>query len=148
MKKQVLILLSFAALTFLIVGCGQAGDKKAAEGKKGVVTEKAVDANQVVVYYFHSKQRCPTCLRIQEITEMTIREDFADNGNVIFEEVDYSEARNEKLADKYEIAMSSLIIAKGDTHENMSETAFANAMRNPEALKSAINETVNKYLNN
>jgi hypothetical protein len=101
----------------------------------------------VIVYYFHSKQRCKTCLAIQDVADVTIKENFSDNGNVIFEEVDYSEAANEKLADKYEIAMSSLIIAKGEKHQNLTEVAFAHAVRNPAVLKTTIIETVNKFLN-
>ncbi len=147
MKKHVLAITAMFAMALLMVSCGQSAEKKPSEAKKADATEKVVESNQVIVYYFHSKQRCKTCLAIQEVTDMTVKESFADNGNVIFEEIDYSEAANEKLADKYEIAMSSLIIAKGEKYENLTEAAFANALRNPEVLKTTIIETVNKLLN-
>jgi basic membrane lipoprotein Med (substrate-binding protein (PBP1-ABC) superfamily) len=144
MKKIVLMMLSIATLTGIMAGCGQATETKKKESK----TEAVVDESTVVIYYFHSKQRCKTCLAVQNVTEETFKESFADNKKVVYLEIDYSSAANEKLADKYEISMSSLLIAKGSLHENLTDVAFANAVRNPEVLKSTIKETINKYINN
>ena len=143
MKNQ-LIIMALAAMTFGFVGCGSKTEQKTKE----TTTNQIVDAGQVTVYYFHSKQRCKTCLAIQDVAEATVKENFSGNEKVVFVEIDYSESVNEKLADKYEISMSSLIIAKAENHENLTDAAFANALRNPEVLKTTIKETINKYLNN
>jgi len=99
-----------------------------------------------MVYYFHSKQRCKTCLAIQDVAAQTIAENFAENADVKFVELDFTENTNEAIANKYEVAGSSLIIVSGDTQKNLTSDAFANALRNPEVLKETIVAEVKKHL--
>lgn len=103
---------------------------------------------KVIVYYFHGEQRCATCNAVEEVTKSTIEEYFADNEDVAFVVVDFSKDENEELANKYEIAFSSLIIVSGDDVIDLTDDAFANARSNPDELEEMINDQVNKYLNN
>ncbi len=103
---------------------------------------------KVIVYYFHGEQRCATCNAVEEVTKSTIEEYFADNEDVAFVVVDFSKDENEELANKYEIAFSSLIIVSDEEVIDLTDDAFANARSNPDALEEIVINQVNKYLNN
>jgi thiol-disulfide isomerase/thioredoxin len=142
MKRIALIVFS-ALLAFGMFACGGSIEKKTSETAKAEVAETA----KVIVYYFHGKQRCKTCLAIQDIAAKTIAENFADNSDVKFIEIDYSEKANEAIADKYEVANSSLFVVSGEGFVNLTDLAFANALRNPENLKESLVNEVNKFIN-
>jgi hypothetical protein len=108
----------------------------------------AAEANVVNVYNFHGKQRCMTCVAIGNVARKTVETAYADNVKVRFIDIDASEKANEKLVKKYEIFGSSLIIAKGENHVNLTNQAFANAVRNPQTLGNLIISEINKRLTN
>ncbi len=140
--KRIALFLSVAAMAIIMMSCGGSTEKKSTETAKVEVAETA----KVMVYYFHSKQRCKTCLAIQDVAGQTIAENFAGNAEVKFVELDFTESTNEAIANKYEVAGSSLIIVSGDTQKNLTSDAFANALRNPEVLKETIVAEVKKHL--
>ena len=141
--KRLVLFFSVLALAFTALNCGGSSEKEAKENTK----VEAIAEGDVVVYYFHGKQRCRTCVGIQNVSNEAIAEAFTDNSNVKFVEIDFSERANAELADKYEIAFSSLVVATKTEHINLTEYAFANVNSNPDALKEALVGEVNKYLN-
>lgn len=99
----------------------------------------------VEVIYFHSKQRCITCINIETLTKETLDENFSEelkNGQVIFRIIDISEKQGRKIADAYEVTWSSLFINKWkdgkETRNNITEFAFLNAVSNPKAFKEGV----------
>jgi hypothetical protein len=141
--KRIALFLSIASVAVIMASCGGSAEKKTTETTQVEVAETA----KVMVYYFHSKQRCKTCLAIQDVAGQTIAENFADNADVKFLELDFTEKANEAIAEKFEVAGSSLIIASGEESLNLTSVAFANAVRNPQALKDAIVGEVSNFLN-
>ncbi len=142
MKNNILVL-TIAVFAFTLLSCGGSAEKQSAKSESVEVAETA----KVMVYYFHGKQRCKTCLAIQKVAEETIGESFAKNADVKFIELDYSDKANEALVEKYQVANSSLIIVSGDGFTDLTNIAFANAIRNPDDLKEAIVTEINNYLN-
>lgn len=141
MKKELLMI----TLCMGMVACGNSNAKN--ESKEQV-------KNDVVeVLYFHSKQRCATCVAIEKNTTELLETTFADklkSGKLVFKSVDITE--EETLADKYEVSWSSLIIVDYDKNgkeesTNMTEFAFGNARTNPESFKKGIAEQINTMLN-
>jgi hypothetical protein len=141
--KKIALILTFAALAIGMLSCGGSTDNKSSKSEKSEVFE----TSKVIVYYFHGKKRCKTCLTIQEVAKQAIVDHFADNADVKFLEIDFSEKANEAIAEKYEVASSSLIIVSGDQHLDLTSIAFANALRNPEILTESITAEVNNFLN-
>lgn len=142
MKKELLMI----ALCMGMVACGNSNAKN--ESKEQV-------KNDVVeVLYFHSKQRCATCVAIEKNTKDLLETTFADklkSGKLVFKSVDITE--EETLADKYEVSWSSLIIVDYDKNgkeeaENMTEFAFGNARSNSNNFKKGVAEQINTMLNN
>ena len=140
MKKITLILFVFIMMS----GCGLKTGK----------TDMATSQDQfdgeakVMVYYFHGKQRCSSCIAIQKVTEDAYVQHLVENHDVKYREVDISLKENEALANKYEITWSSLVIASEKEHRNLTEQAFGLALRNPEILQELILTETNNLLNN
>ena len=144
MKKELLMI----ALCIGMVACGNGNAKNESKA------EKQVKKDVVEVLYFHSKQRCATCIAIEKNTKELVESAFAEklnNGELVFKSVNITE--EETLADKYEVSWSSLIIVDYDKNgkeetANLTEFAFGNARTNPDNFKKGVAEQINKMLNN
>ena len=87
----------------------------------GIVTSPAATAkNQslregLVVYYFHSNTRCPTCQAIESQSHETVQADFASqlvSGEVAWEVLNYEEPAASELVTKFEIQMPVVVLAR------------------------------------
>lgn len=97
--------------------------------------------------------RCKTCMAIESQTKKLLNEDFAKelkDGRITFERIDISKSENEKIADKYRIAYSSLLIEKGEGAGedvlNLTKFAFANARVNPQFFRERLAGIIRKAL--
>ncbi len=129
-------------LCLLLVACNQTPDSSNGNTEVTSLTEAKVN-----VYYFYGRQRCVTCVTLQEVAKDAIMSNFEGNRDVAFLEIDFSKRENGALADKYEVAFSSLIIANDNIHKDLSDNAFAMVMFDPEGLKSLIVDETNQFLN-
>lgn len=128
----------------------------ACSNDKSKKDEKKVDVkkNVVEVLYFHSPQRCATCMAIEENSKELIEREFVEQlqkGDLVFQSIDLTQ--NEALANKYEVAWSSLILVDYDANSkesvrNLTDFAFANALRNSEGFKKGLHQEIVKMLNN
>jgi len=141
MKK--ILTLAFAAL--LLLSCG---------GRQ-TTPEATVTANEVQLdyspqivnlLYFHGTQRCKTCIAVGEIVQEVFTEQFSDNNNIVFTEVNTDDPKFKAIAEKYKISWSSLVISKGETITDMTDFAFANAIKDPDALRAEIAKVINTNL--
>ena len=69
----------------------------------------------LVVYYFHSNTRCPTCQAIEWQSRETVQADFAsqlESGEVAWEVLNYEEPAASELATKFEIQMPVVVLAR------------------------------------
>ncbi|MCM1313517.1 MAG: nitrophenyl compound nitroreductase subunit ArsF family protein [Bacteroides sp.] len=144
MKKTFSIL----AIVVMLVSCGNAETKT--ERVTETVAETKMETPGVEVMYFHSKQRCITCMAIEKVASETVAENYADS-KVKFTVVDISTPEGEPIAEKYKIARSSLIVVAHktdgtETVENMTEKAFANARKNSEAFNAMLCAVINSLL--
>lgn len=140
MVKKKLIVLFFAAL---LAACGS--NKQNETQSSGPFAD--FDQADVALLYFHGKQRCVTCLTVQEVAEQAMAERLANNDAVQFMEIDFSLPENEALAEKYEIVFSSLVVATPEQYTDITEQAFDMALSRPEELKDLIEKEVKNLLN-
>ena len=145
------LILAFV-VCFGLTACGN-NDAKKNDTVKVEQTQSQEVNNRVEILYFHGKQRCATCMAIEKNAKEVIEAQFAEeikNGTVVFKAIDISKPENEKIAEKYEVTWSSLFISKWidgkETYENLTEYAFANARKNPDAFKSEINSKIRTAL--
>lgn len=136
MKKLLMVF----ALVIGLLSCGT--------GEKTVDVQNT-ENDRVEVVYFHGKQRCPTCMAIENRTREVIDSVFADelqNGTLIFRIVDISTPEGEQLADRYEVSWSSLFVNRWkdgeESRNNMTEFGFANVRNNPDTFKTGLGEKI------
>lgn len=140
MKKLLMI---FA----LLIGLASCGSGEHTANAKSPANDR------VEVIYFHGKQRCATCRAIEKQTREVINSMFAKelkNGKVVFRIVDISTPAGEKVADRYEVTWSSLFVNKWkggqETRNNMTEYAFGNARKNPDAFKKGLADRIRQSM--
>jgi hypothetical protein len=81
----------------------------------GVSSEAETGGDGLVVYYFHSNVRCPTCRSIESQTRETVQNHFASqlgNREVIWKVVNYEQPAAKPLATRFEIQMPVVVLAK------------------------------------
>ena len=149
MKKTVIYLISL----LLIASC--TGNKKA-DNVLEKQNEEAQQANQkaidekvgtVELLYFHVKQRCLTCMAIEKYSTETVAKEFqeqVDSGKLIYKIIDID--KEEALADKYEVASSSLILithtSQGEKVTNLTQFAFSCARKESEKFCKDLTEII------
>lgn len=127
------LILSF---TCLLSACG-GGDSQKNEQTQTTVSDTA--RAPIEILYFYGKQRCVTCRLIEqvvvELTQNELREEIA-SGQVHFRAIDWTQET--ALAERYEVAWSSLIIDCNGEITNLTEKAFTYARQQPDKLKEEI----------
>ena len=147
-----------------LASCGMQGrsEKEIQTSDKAVVRKTGTEAqtqkevtvkDHVEVLYFHGKQRCATCIAIENNTLAVMKENLSEQvkkGEVVFKVIDISKKENEKIVEKYEVTWSSLFVVRykngQETAENMTQFAFGNARKSPEGFKEGLVKTVNDML--
>ena len=69
----------------------------------------------LIVYYFHSNTRCPTCQAIESQAHETVQADFAaqlESGEIVWKTLNYEEPAASELATKFEIQMPVVVLAR------------------------------------
>jgi len=142
MKKLVLI-------TLLALVCFSG----TAFAQKGRTIKKGNAKTMVEVLYFHSKQRCPTCIAIGDNTKDVINKEFskqAKAGLVKFKEIDISTPDGEKLADKYHVTWSSLFVNQWkngkEKRNDLTSFGFENARSNTSAFRNGLKSKILQLL--
>lgn len=135
-----------------MTACGGNGTGKSGAAKTEQ-TQLQETKDHVEILYFHGKQRCATCVAIEKNAREAVEAQFADklkNGTVVFRTIDISKAENEKIAGKYEVTWSSLLVSSWkdgkETYEDLTGYAFANARTAPDTFKSGVIEKISKAL--
>ena len=149
MKKAIIYLITL----LLIASC--TGNKKsdnvlekqnevAQQANKEVIDEKV---GTVELLYFHGKQRCLTCMAIEKFSTETVAKEFqeqVDSGKLIYKIIDID--KEEALADKYEVASSSLILithtSQGEKVTNLTQFAFSCARKESEKFCKDLTEII------
>lgn len=144
--KKVLIMLMAA---FILSACAGANEKKTdatvpaagnAFSTPVKTTPVGVDPSTVYVYYFHGKQRCKTCIAVQNFAQESVQQMYGDNQKVQFMEILTDDEVNKELVEKYGVTWNALIVAKGDDHIDMTQNAFANPQGVKEMLKREVDQ--------
>jgi hypothetical protein len=70
---------------------------------------------KVVVYYFHGRVRCVSCVKIESLSGKAIRERFPEElrtGRLAFRDVNVEEPGNRHFIDDYRLTSQSLVIVE------------------------------------
>ena len=107
----------------------------------------------VEVIYFHGAQRCRTCIALQNAVTEILNTKFAkelQTKQVVLREINISTKEGEKIADKYEVAWSSLLIVRKEGNkekiENLTDKGFRYAVKEKEKIQTIISNTIIEFL--
>jgi hypothetical protein len=78
-------------------------------------TDAAPMSHYVSVTYFHTTARCPTCHKIEELSNDTIRFNFEDElktGKVVWRVINVDEPENEHYIQDYQLYSKHLIVSE------------------------------------
>lgn len=124
-----------------------------ASAQKGRAAKKVQPKTMVEVLYFHGKQRCPTCIAIGNNSKDIVNKEFASQvkaGLVKFREIDISTSEGEKVADKYHVTWSSLLVNQwknGKEKQNdMTSFGFENARSNTPVFRKGLKDKISQLL--
>ena len=144
MKKSIIILMAAILSTATISACT---GNNAPETKTETVASK--ESSPVEIIYFHGKQRCKTCVAIEQVTKALVESELAQqgkDGKVKFRIVDISTEEGKKLAAKYKVTFSSLFVVSSKGAEDLTRFAFANARSNAEGFCKELKDKVVKAI--
>jgi thiol-disulfide isomerase/thioredoxin len=139
--RKVAYLFTMIFVSVLIISCGGI-DKSKDESNENVVFGET----KVEVYYFHGDRRCPNCNAIENVAKEFVDTDYKNNEDVKFFAINFDKKENKEIAKKYDISVSSLVIASGDSFMDLTIDAFQYAMTDPDYLKSEMKDIVEEYL--
>lgn len=143
MQRNVFIIGLALILICLLSACG-GGNSQNNEQIQTTVSDSL--RAPIEIMYFYGKQRCVTCRTIEqvvvELTQNELREAIA-SGQVHFRAIDWTQETT--LAERYEVAWSSLIIDCNGEITNLTEQAFAYARQQPDKLKEEVMKVCNGY---
>lgn len=113
--RVVLLLFVVAAAIYMVA---QRSDQPT-NAENTAATNEAIpiadNTDQVLVYYFHGEQRCPTCLKIEKLSSEAMQTGFAEalqDGRVVWQVVNYEQPENAHFVDDYELYTKSVIVVK------------------------------------
>jgi hypothetical protein len=110
-------------------------------------------STKLQIVYFHAKNRCPTCISIEENTKKTLDTYFAaqlKDGTIKLQVLDVSEEKNEKMVEKYEADGSGLFLTKVDgkkeTTTDFTNFAFSYSRNQAEKFIAGLKAEIEKTL--
>ncbi|MEI6059925.1 MAG: nitrophenyl compound nitroreductase subunit ArsF family protein [Bacteroidota bacterium] len=105
------------------------------------------------IVYFHAKNRCPTCLSIEENTKKTLNTYFAaqlKDGTIKLQVLDVSEEKNEKIVEKYQADGSGLFLThldgKKETTTDFTNFAFSYSRNQADKFIAGLKAEIEKNL--
>jgi len=118
----VLIIFVVISVIFLIIKensgtrsqTGPVAEKKInTPAKEETSTEKGIKPDKVIVYYFHTDFRCPSCKKIEAFTDEAISGNFKDalkSGKVECKIVNIEKPENKHFTNDYKLLTKSVVL--------------------------------------
>lgn len=131
----------FKIFLFAVVAMLTIGTVCQAKGKNKQTT--------VEVIVFHGVKQCETCKAIKKNAEEVVK--GMKNARVTYRVVDFSKDENKALAEKYQIAWTSLVLVRHnadgtETVNNISKYAIQNARTNTAEFRKQLVVEIKKLL--
>jgi uncharacterized lipoprotein NlpE involved in copper resistance len=136
MKNSIYTLTLILSLLILF-GCNNSAPKAESENTKVETTASATKQNRLEVYCFHGTRQCETCKNMKANTKTALDKYFSTqlkDSSIVFSIIDVDDAKNEKLAEKFQATGTALMINKvvngKDSIIDWSDFAFEKANDN------------------
>ena len=111
--------------------------------------ENTDSESKIEVYYFHSTNRCATCLAVEDVTKTTLEEIYSEmieDGKLIFHTINLDEKESAEIAKKLKVSGQSLLIIKDKKKVDLTSKAFMYARAAPDKLEQEIKNTIDELI--
>jgi thiol-disulfide isomerase/thioredoxin len=105
-------LLLFVAVSLVYLLTKSAGENSTATGTTDNQVISELD-DGVVVYYFHRNKRCPTCLKIEDLSKQAMKKFFAEDlaqGKMEWHVINVESNGNEHYETDYDLVSQALVV--------------------------------------
>jgi hypothetical protein len=112
MKSRLRFGLVYISIFFCLIAVQPASAGISAGGQ---ATESQKPARYLVVTYFHTTFRCPTCLKIEELSTHAVKANFENeltSGKVIWRVINLEDPGNEHFVNDYGLYSKHLIVSE------------------------------------
>lgn len=93
--------------------CCSGSDKSKCATDKSSSVSSTNTKNHLEVYAFHGTRQCETCKNMKANTKATLDKYFSEemkSGKIVFQIIDVDDAKNEKLAEKFQATGTALMV--------------------------------------
>lgn len=154
-KIITIILIAFVAVSIFYLVTKEAKNttsKTVVEDTNPASLKKDLKADTYVLYYFHGDKRCPTCIKIEILTDKIVKANFADeleSGKLEWKVVNVGKKENAHYVDDFKFEFQSLIIVgykdgKRVNWENLSK--IWELVYNEEAFKEYVISEIDGFV--
>lgn len=113
---------------------------------------RAENPDRVIVYYFYTNYRCPTCLKLEQYTKEAVEQYYSDEikaGTVEFKALNTDEEANKHFMKDYQLYTKSVVLSlvkdgKEQKYENLPE--IWDHVRNKETFFRYIKDETDTYI--
>ena len=142
MKKVFLTL----AVAIIALSTGSCVNSKTNEGEKKTPELATTTEKTIQILYFHGDRRCPTCIKVGEVSLNLYNTKYGSNSTVVYKEVNIDKEENKAIAEKYQIAGSSLLIDVNGEVKKITVDAFKYAKTDPSQLEKIMSDIIDAGL--
>jgi hypothetical protein len=133
MKNNINKLIAISSL-LLLFSCNNSTTKTGTENTTTDKSTSVLKQNRLEVYCFHGTRQCETCKNMKVNTKTALEKYFAaqlKDSSIVFSIIDVDDAKNAKLAEKFQATGTALMINKvvngKDSIVDWSDFAFEKA---------------------
>ncbi|NLD91515.1 MAG: hypothetical protein GX639_02480 [Fibrobacter sp.] len=160
--QQLSFFFTLVFLGTLFSGCAQNDSKKQADTVSTQIKSTSADkqsgftadtaGHQLVVYYFMSNYRCPSCMYIEKTTESVVTTTFGDHvktGRVVFKAINIDEPENKHYDTDYKLYAQSVILSDVKNGKELRWTNLDKVwklLNNDEKFKAYVTKEIKTYL--
>ena len=113
---------------------------------------QSAPGNHIVVYYFHTTLRCPTCYKIEQYTQEAVNKYFdkeIKSGTISFKAVNVQQEKNQHYVKDYQLFAKAVVISmikEGKEVKFNNLTKIWEYVRDKEKFYNYIKTETNQYL--
>ena len=142
--------ISVSLLLFVLCSIGYAIYKEAGSNNEQITPSQK--SSNITVYYFYSRVRCATCIKMEKYTEEAVKTGFSEmleKGELVWAPTNIDEPQNEIFIKKYRLHTKAVVISKnveGKEVEWKNLDRIWELVRDKQSFTSYIKSELNQFI--
>lgn len=159
LKKLVIIVIglflgitSIMAIYRIYTEVNVGNNSRAIKSSPDYKPEPIKQGEELIVYYFHRKDRCPSCITIEKLTGKALKDNFQpqlSSGLIKWVVLNVDEPENKHFNDDYKLYANAVVLSKQSENKELAWKNLEDVwdyMNNEEKFSGYIRQQVNQML--